>query len=34
MITLNTKDLSVGYENKIIVKDININIVKGETLCL
>lgn len=34
MITLNTKDLSVGYESKIVVKDININLIKGETLCL
>lgn len=34
MINLSTKDLSVGYENKTVVKDININIIKGETLCL
>ncbi|BDR64317.1 ABC transporter ATP-binding protein [Clostridium tetani] len=34
MITLSTKDLSVGYESKIVVKDININLIKGEILCL
>ncbi|MCG4581259.1 ABC transporter ATP-binding protein, partial [Clostridium cochlearium] len=34
MITLSTKDLSVGYENKIIVDNVNIKLIKGETLCL
>ena len=34
MITLSTKDLFVGYDKKIIVKDINIRLIKGEILCL
>lgn len=34
MIVLNTKGLSVGYEEKVIVDDININLKKGEVLCL
>ncbi|WP_315121784.1 ABC transporter ATP-binding protein [uncultured Clostridium sp.] len=34
MITLNTEDLYVGYENKVVVKDINIKLIKGENLCL
>lgn len=34
MITLNTENLCVGYENKVIVDDINIKLIKGENLCL
>lgn len=34
MITLSTKDLYVGYGNKVIVNNVNINLIKGETLCL
>ncbi|MEW9094782.1 MAG: ABC transporter ATP-binding protein [Clostridiaceae bacterium] len=34
MITLNAENLYVGYENEVIVKDINIKLMKGENLCL
>ncbi|WP_032120984.1 ABC transporter ATP-binding protein [Clostridium amazonitimonense] len=34
MITLNTEDLYVGYEKKVVVKDVNIRLMKGENLCL